>query len=502
MFVLEDNEIYSIVDYNITREVLNSVFGIGLTQSATLAQIVHKYENLLMYQHNSIPAPFMLQETLFMPHLYAVIPPACNVIFKDQILTATVNRDFLQEPTRIVATLENILTSVKTAVPFVYMANTLDNVTDILAKANTPAIACTHDFLTEDECIKGVVSSTCSIGYEKLWKTGTTPEKIGQITNEAARAKFELYISEAVKHHLNMARGRPRSAQLTCTFLPYVVPGFPCLVEDHTGPFFGIVSTVQHSLPCTGRPSTSITVTFMRETYRQAGNNRTPPIPIWLNAKYGPEQINGTYVNKINLGSAMVPNSSIISSFAVSAMTSSGTPPQVDMDALAAQVISTPSYGADFTQFLGMSTGTIAETLRKAPPGFQELAFLKYQNRTGIYLSAYCAMHDLGATGTLPVDLTGHPGIKTVGHPLFAHPEGLTFVPNTYGTAAPGIVNTLATLGIDIPTDSPAEAYIDSAAPAGIYGNYNATGNALMPLRQNAAYLIQQALNKHISLEA
>jgi hypothetical protein len=333
------------------------------------------------------------------------------------------------------------------------------------------------------------VISACEIGYEKISPLAVTDLQQSSDPGTDTQAKLMLYQQEAVKHHLAMARGRPRTASLSCVFLPYLIPGFPCLIEDSTGPFFGIIASIQHSMPCNGLPSTVVEISFVRECYQLGGMDRTPPLPIWLNSLFTPQQITATYQNYLGLDNEFDPTANTITRTAmvsqadITAQTGqasgqAGVAPNCNMDALASLVVPVPLYPADLGGPQTMSTGTYAEAFRKLPAEIRDLAFLQYQYRIGMDIIQYCSFHGLvppsssatlvnGQLNILPNNLFGATGTSVAtGNPLFAYAQGLQFTP----------------------TPSP-----------GGYGYWNAVGNPFMPDRQNAALVIQQAIAKRIT---
>jgi hypothetical protein len=271
-------------------------------------------------------------------------------------------------------------------------------------------------------------------------------------------------------------------------------------VEDATGPYFGIIASIQHSMPCNGKPSTTVEITFVRETYRLDGKVRTPPIPIWLNSMFSPSSISTTYADLLGmddkydptatgaLRSAMV-DPGVITSALVSgsAVNADGIPQQCDMDSIASSVIPVPKYSADITTNYGLSTNTIADKFRTLPTEIRDKAFLQYQFRTGMTLSQYCSFHSLAgtptsdaATASLPLNLAGTASPVAQGDPLFAYPSSLIFTPPSSAAAA-----------------SPGAIPISGGGQT--YGYYTTSGTPFMPNRQNAALLIRAAIDRRIT---
>jgi hypothetical protein len=462
MVVPPDSNIATVVSFALWQSLVDNFQAFGLGPHTPLSALIEKYENILFYQHNSIPTPPItlgegINEVMFMPHLYSAIPPVCNVIFKDQIIAQSVTRNYLAEPTRVVATFDNKLTSTGDIIPEVVMANAAGvlAVTQNASQAATPELASTHDFLSSEECLKGVVIQPATIGYEAL--TSTTPEVASPQGGATTLLQWNNFKTQAVLHHWNMAGGRPRTAELTCSFLPYLVPGFPCLVEDSTGPFFGIISGLSHSLPCTGSPSTTVHISFVRESYVGNGPDKTPVIPPWLNSIYWPSQINSTYRTYLACNA--------ISAGLTGNIPAAGSG-QINMDILACQVVPVPVYSPTtlITSSSTMSTQTVADHLRQGSPGATQLAMLTYQYRSGTTIDEYWDFHGMDYISNNPNESIG-----AASDPLWASPQGLVFSPTT------------------------------GQIPIGDFGYYAAVGDPYLPLRRTNTNIIKQAIQKRIT---
>ena len=474
--VMRDTEIVQVMDYTRFRDLAEQVSNMGLGPNTTLADILAKFEYLMSYQHISLPAPYCymdgvpkIMETLFVPLLYPVVPPACNVIFADQIQVEDVNRNFAQEPTRVVYTVTDPITNKPT--PYIFMANQLDSVVNVLKSSNT-SVALTHDMLSEEELIKGVIVSAGNLGSEKFI---LTKEFKGTVTPE-----MEIFIEEALKVHLFSQRSRAKTCQLTCSFLPYLVPGFPCLVEDSTGPFFGIINNIQHTMPCQGQPSTTVQIINVREAYVQQGKNRNSPFPRWLNDLFAPQFVAGTYKAMLGVTDRTAMGAgAMVAENKIRANSGQGSEKEANLDELARSVMHIPVYSSDLSEVVdsGENSSVMADKLRATPT--PDLSMLTYQFRIGMSLSQFCTFHDLASfkgidnwDSTLPDDLTAGQTKagqkKSEGHPLFAHPQGLEFV-----------------------------GAKDSEKRK--YGIYNIYGKEFMPTRQNSTLLIKQAVDKMIS---
>ena len=520
VFSLQDNEIANVVQGNtFIAMVRDSWAPQNLSAGTSLESIIQAFENICMYKHVSIPSPPLLRlsgsdtgsdnviaETLFLPHLYSVVPPACNVVFKDQISSIQVGRNFLSEPTRVVTQLTAPV-EFGGGLPLFYMSNDVERSANVavqlsgnansnpLNKTNfgtkNAGTLVTHDFLTQEEYHRGVVPKFVNFPLQNL-------QKVSDVSTDDAKNKavnrFDLYIQSACRHFYEVERGAARSATVLCTFLPYIVPGFPCLIEDDTGSFFGMVAEVNHTMPASGMPQTSLRLTHIREAYVVNGKLRNAMTPVWLNAKFLPENINETYaklfgVNAAQNGFVTADNGAVKHAAMVPTIRSEkfGTDnklnaaQQVNMDELATGVIPTPVYSTD-GQFLTLSANTVADRIRaSADPA---LAALQFQFRSGTSLSQFIQFHNLQtrrrdstedvldyvfSSSPLPDDLSP----DTV-DPLFATPRRLIFE----GRQA---------------AEDPNNGY-------GVYRVDTSFGAALTEIRQRSARTIAAAIARRVTI--
>jgi hypothetical protein len=311
-----------------------------------------------------------------------------------------------------------------------------------------PNLAMTHDILSERELLQGVNAVHVPVGLEKVQSTH----------DNNGGPKLETYMALATRHHFDVMRGAMRHVELNCVFLPYLAPGFPCLVEDPTGPYFGIVARVQHNLPATGQPTTSVTISHVREAYEIKDVNRNAPPPRWLNARFLPSQIDTTYKKLFGenayqtfgtFHAAMVPASQItvdnkdpnqndvVDYYAVE---------QTNLDHLARLVVPTPLYSKDLDIIDDTSQTPTAELLRAS--GDTQAAMQRYQFRPGVSLSQFLLFHHLpvqvpenidDSSSTPPADLAPVAGAEG-GHPLYGNPFGLKLVGENTAAANPASV--------------------------------------------------------------
>ena len=128
-----------------------------------------------------------------------------------------------------------------------------------------PGQAATHALISSAEMERGIIPQT--INFRGEFITSSLPPTDSSAASAADPNAYEFYLSQASRHHYEVAVGHARNCQLQCTFLPYLIPGFPTLVEEKTGSFHAVVQSVSHTLSNTHPPTTSVTLTHVREAF-------------------------------------------------------------------------------------------------------------------------------------------------------------------------------------------------------------------------------------------
>jgi hypothetical protein len=351
------------------ESLLTGYNSIYLGPNVMLDQIVRAYENFGFYLSTPVLAPKLtvdnkINEFVYIPNLYAVLPPICNVIFQDQINSSSFERAYLNEPTRIIALLQNSsLTS--QSVPVYYISTLTDGgqiSTTTEIHKDTDEIS--HSLISEEERIRGVNVQQASISLAML--------NVGNKDDEVKNANIEKYMAAATEHHFFMARGEARRGNLSCVFLPYAVAGFPCLIEDTSGSFYGMIDSVQHLLPCSGRPTTTLSVSFINEVKGNIATAQYPKPQPWLNTDFI-QNTNITY-NKL-LGTTQTEDY------------------EKDWINWAANFVAVQYVTDGVISTLNINGDKIGEAFRSGP--FPAKEMLEFQYRQGMSLSEYARFHSL-----------------------------------------------------------------------------------------------------------
>jgi hypothetical protein len=216
---------------------------------------------------------------------------------------------------------------------------------------------------------RGIIASAIPIRMTKI------------IGTDSAGQPISTYLDAAVRHHFQVAKARNRVVSVTASFQPYLVPGFPIAVEDESGPFYGMLDEVVHTLSPESAPMTTLRISHVRDLRDVRGGvdpDPTPLLPAWLNAQFRPENVNATYRALLGCPAA-VDLSGVVASTGES---------NVNLGQLFSKVFPVPTYNADAATW---SSGTLSEANRA---DVQTSRFtLTWQHRPGVNLAAYAQWH-------------------------------------------------------------------------------------------------------------
>lgn len=479
MWTFIDIDLKAAMDYQRWSDVaVNTVNTMGLGPNTSLMSVVQRYEELAFYHHIAMPAPplyktnavrigedltgkdtsqaaqpqqqkldvsysFFVPEMFFKPYLYNTIPPACNTLFNDQLKSISGTLAFAAVPTRLIGQLAPPGAQLS-AYPLLYMANDQFAVSNVSEQsANLAAMQqITHGMFSDEELIRGVKSQHEMLRFEKLQPSGGGDEK--------SRAPLPTTIDLLMRHEFNRARGQNRVLQITAVFQPYLVPGFPIVVEDGNQPFRAMVQSVTHSMSLDGQPTTSVVVTHVEELLQVGDASKTAPLPAYLNTIYTPAAIAATFKDLFGTNLLNDPNSEPFATcvpptlinqalqsdkFAVGITRVEGytsKTAQVNLDLLLSAVVDVPHYSDTGERVANVSLAgqSIANRLRLSAQPHE--AFMQYQYRSGCSLRNWMIMHNLqtrtaadteGIDRNPPMNL-GNP-LSTEGDDVFGHPSWL-----------------------------------------------------------------------------
>ena len=445
MYALDDPEIANIVTFARFNDIANNGFStFGLGSGTKLGHIVRTLESIAFYTHVSVLAPPKYEigdsdgpdanhqwpvgrasspDLLFLPQLYDTIPPACNIVFNDQIISLQDGRQWLAMPTRVVVTLQLPTNASQANLPNMYLANgSYDGSAVSAYEYAHPAYHATHGLFSPEELNTGVHAVDHEVTIEKL---------IGAATQD----QFDSYAKVFARHTYEQVRGGYKTMSATCRFLPYMQAGFMAALSNGDNPVLGYVASVTHVMPQAGAFSTTVELIHVRDAYVMTGKNRTPPVPGYLNAAFVGSAVSDTYAHLLGQNkadkpyAAMLPKDKLVtddSTVTAQAITSGiASSVSVNIDELLSTVVPVPVYGK-------------SSAAMSAPAGMptthQEM--LQRQFRPGYGIADYAKMNGLSTALTADAASSPPPEIVDNAYPTaIAAPIAMAF---TGGVAQSG----------------------------------------------------------------
>ncbi len=216
--------------------------------------------------------PVRIASNLTKPQLPFTVPPLCNVIFPSQTLSKSYRENYATQPTRIYISDPSLIQRLqmsnlnpmthialfKTQVAFPREANEASKAA-VDKKGGNPfdTLIWPEEYFKGPVIRKTVYPEWFTLLNEAYAQASGLVESIPSLTS---RPLYELYAAnEFYRERLSQQQGN-----VTMTFDPYVVPGFPGVFLDSDHPalhFFGYITNVQHRMSQTVS-STSVTYAF------------------------------------------------------------------------------------------------------------------------------------------------------------------------------------------------------------------------------------------------
>jgi hypothetical protein len=170
---------------------------------------------------------------------------------------------------------------------------------------------------------------------------------------------------------------------------------------------------------------------LVEDVYVTPGKNRSPALPVWLNNKFWPFTIEQTLTDLYGRNFEVARRAAMAPPGVKAASPGSAfVPDHINLFELASSVVPAPVM---LETGVSKTENTVAERLRSSTS--DPLCFLRFQYRPGVTLADYARFHDLEIPkgAELPDELVTSAEAQQVGHPLFAAPSGLEFIPGGSG---------------------------------------------------------------------
>lgn len=316
------------------QEALSWFHGIIGRQSGfqTLRMVIQDLMSIIFHDFVSIPFPAAVDapgvkksltegakvpntigEFLFKPNLYMLPPPACNVFFPDEYSSFNFNRNFFQEPTRLIYKPEMPTwggEQAPVALPHVYQPESFAHFMQKGSKtaypselkgteatqigtsdnpgkfgdADTSEFKVSNNgskreqqFLTNEEKLKGIL-----MAQESMVPASS---QFRQSLSELGRKEFSKLVA---KYLFFKKRFQGREVQITSHLKMSVVPGFPVLILDDSDAGQTVVaycSSVTHRIYATQGGYTNVSLAYARNVGEQDSTSNKagePLIPPWF----------------------------------------------------------------------------------------------------------------------------------------------------------------------------------------------------------------------------
>lgn len=235
--------------------------------------------------YESIPARDRLYTQFFRPDIWFAPPPACNVIFPEEVQSFTYTRQMMRETTRLQLTTFNALYE-SVLLNQVYFAPSFEQVESLAAGgigSADKAIVYPH------EKFSGIIPKLERISevafYSRMSEEHQIPaeevtDELKKEVEEEALSQIERWAARTAAFNFLSHRYAARTAVCTTRFAPRLVCGFPAVVIDKpadptsqprdrvTNPlspthYLGIIKTLSHSVTQAGG-QTSVSMTHAR----------------------------------------------------------------------------------------------------------------------------------------------------------------------------------------------------------------------------------------------
>lgn len=221
---------------------------------------------------------------LLLPDLSFCAPPACNVLFPNQIFSISAQLALYDQPTRLLLHAGVVQNSDAASTRGYYAPS----VPEFASQQGATGKADTYVPLLPHELHTGVVPAFESFSFLDKIKT------LNGFTEDEALVRIANF-------NLMRKRYEPNTLSVSGVFNPFACPGFPIAVldpDDDSGDptvFIGLLKSVAHTYSGSGQAMTSYTVTHVRDA-REVDELFTGATTASLQGAVAPPATSGEYV--------------------------------------------------------------------------------------------------------------------------------------------------------------------------------------------------------------
>lgn len=237
--------------------------------------------------YSSIPDRERLLTQYFRPDVWFVPPPACNVVFPEEVSNLSFMREMMRETTRLQLTTFNSVMGDDVILNQVYFAPVIEGAQSLASGGLGTA---SKAFIYPHEKFSGIVPKMERISdlsfYSRLSEDQRVPDvEVDKLSSEqkslgAVDTQLDKWAARTAIFTYLSYRYDARRLSLSLKFTPRLVCGFPAVVLDRTAPegtdaeerkssafspnhFVGMVRSVTHTLNQSGG-STSVSMSHVR----------------------------------------------------------------------------------------------------------------------------------------------------------------------------------------------------------------------------------------------
>ena len=295
------------------RQWFGGIVG-SYTGYQTLRGVVQDLMGTIFHDGITVPFPALvggkLIEFVFKPNMYMLPPPTCNIFYPDEYSSFQYNRNFFQEPTRLIyqPSLPLFGAGVAITLPHAYAPDSFAHfmkakgITNYIGTGDLQVSADKYGFYQDPDTDPGSSETNNGLKREQQFLTNEERMKGLLLTNETmvpAATQFQGSIGQ--EGNANNAtkiatylffkkRFQQREVQVTSHLKPSVVPGFNVLILDDSAADQSVLaycSSVTHRIYCNQGGYTNATLSYARTVEEQsatAGKYDQPLIPPWFDA--------------------------------------------------------------------------------------------------------------------------------------------------------------------------------------------------------------------------
>lgn len=289
---LDDAELSKLMSNNIASAYMQGIVKNLFSGNVSFDRVLNYFLEITGYCRVPLVGPRNYKGIsplcLLKPYGYFSTPPVSNCLFPDMYHTISgLGIDYLTEPTRIILQASEV--PGKDGFTPLWFFNECDASvgpsSSSLASKTTDNLC--HNYLSQDEINKGILSFDKSINFEKALMIKSDSEDWNTVKKSMQGFAYYEYVRAKYGH---------RTCSVSCIFHPFVICGFPGIIFEANQSMLGMVESFTHIISADGNASTTINFSHIHPADRSDTHSLYgAPIPKWVSKKYRPRNCDDTY---------------------------------------------------------------------------------------------------------------------------------------------------------------------------------------------------------------